>query len=199
MQLTFLKSKIHRAIVTGASLDYEGSLTISADLAELVGLVPYEKILVGNLSNGERFETYAIYGEVHRRIIELTPDNPEAYSDLGVVTIYGVVTQTLADSPQLVLRDTQNDNRTIRVYALEDLPVRTRTGTYSTATQLRSHAVFGTAPVMKKTCRIVRVSIAPVPLSRIRTHSRCVSPSRPTISAPVLTTIVPLSWIRRIR
>src|SRR5207237_7499485 len=71
MQLTLLKSKIHRAIVTGASLDYEGSLTISADLAELVGLVPYEKILVGNLSNGERFETYAIYGEVHRRIIEL--------------------------------------------------------------------------------------------------------------------------------
>ena len=71
MQLTLLKSKIHRAAVTGASLDYEGSLTISADLAELVGLVPYEKILVGNLSNGERFETYAIYGEAQRGIIEL--------------------------------------------------------------------------------------------------------------------------------
>src|SRR5947199_2646808 len=69
MQLTLLKSKIHRAIVTGASLDYEGSLTIFADLAELVGLVPYEKILVGNLSNGERFETYAIYGEAQRGII----------------------------------------------------------------------------------------------------------------------------------
>ena len=72
MQLTLLKSKIHRAAVTGASLDYEGSLTISADLAELVGLVPYEKILVGNLSNGERFETYAIYGEAQRGIIELS-------------------------------------------------------------------------------------------------------------------------------
>jgi aspartate 1-decarboxylase len=71
MQLTLLKSKIHRATVTGASLDYEGSLTISADLAALVGLVPYEKILVGNLSNGKRFETYAIYGEAHRGIIEL--------------------------------------------------------------------------------------------------------------------------------
>lgn len=59
--------------------------------------------------------------------------------DLGVVTIYGTVTQTLADGSQLVLRDTQNDNRTIRVYALEDLPVRTRTGTYSTATQLRAN------------------------------------------------------------
>jgi aspartate 1-decarboxylase len=71
MQLTLLKSKIHRATVTGASLDYEGSLTVSADLAELVGLIPHEKILVGNLSNGERFETYAIYGPARQGIIEL--------------------------------------------------------------------------------------------------------------------------------
>jgi len=71
MQLALLKSKIHRATVTGASLDYEGSLTISADLAELVGLIPYEKILVSNLSNGQRFETYAIFGEAQRGIIEL--------------------------------------------------------------------------------------------------------------------------------
>src|SRR5215813_12888270 len=71
MQLTLPKSKIHRATVTGASLHYEGSLTISSDLAELVGLIPYEKILVGNMSNGERFETYAIYGSARRGIIEL--------------------------------------------------------------------------------------------------------------------------------
>ena len=71
MQLTLLKSKIHRATVTGASLDYEGSLTVSADLAELVGLIPYEKILVANLSNGERFETYAIYGPARQGTIEL--------------------------------------------------------------------------------------------------------------------------------
>ena len=71
MQLTLLKSKIHRATVTGASLDYEGSLTVSADLAELVGLIPYEKILVSNLNHGQRFETYAIFGEARRGIIEL--------------------------------------------------------------------------------------------------------------------------------
>jgi aspartate 1-decarboxylase len=70
MQLALLKSKIHRAAVTGASLDYEG-LTVSADLAELVGLVPYERILVSDLNNGQRFETYAIFGEVRRGIIEL--------------------------------------------------------------------------------------------------------------------------------
>ena len=63
MLLTLLKSKIHRATVTGASLHYEGSLTISSDLAQHVGLLPYEKILVGNMANGARFETYVIYGE----------------------------------------------------------------------------------------------------------------------------------------
>ncbi len=71
MLLTLLKSKIHHATVTGASLDYEGSLTVSVDLAELVGLVPYERILVSNLRNGERFETYVIYGPARRGIIEL--------------------------------------------------------------------------------------------------------------------------------
>ena len=62
MYRTLLKSKIHRATVTGASLDYEGSLTIAADLMEKVGLYPYEKILCSNLANGSRFETYAIPG-----------------------------------------------------------------------------------------------------------------------------------------
>ena len=71
MQLTILKSKIHRATVTGASLHYEGSLTVSSDLAELVDLREYEKILVGNLSDGERFETYVIYGKPHKGLIEL--------------------------------------------------------------------------------------------------------------------------------
>lgn len=71
MTFCLLKSKIHRASVTGASLDYEGSLTIAADLAEEVGLLPYEKILVGNMGNGERFETYVIYGKKGSGVIEL--------------------------------------------------------------------------------------------------------------------------------
>jgi len=68
---TVLKSKIHRAAVTGASLDYEGSLTISEDLARMVDLLPYEKILVGNMGNGNRFETYVIYGPAGKGAIEL--------------------------------------------------------------------------------------------------------------------------------
>ena len=63
MQIHLLKSKIHRATVTGGDVNYEGSLTISADLMEKCGLQEYEKILCGNMANGERFETYAIKGK----------------------------------------------------------------------------------------------------------------------------------------
>jgi aspartate 1-decarboxylase len=63
MQVEVLKSKIHRAQVTGAHVDYEGSLTIASDLMDKVGLYPYEKILCSNLANGHRFETYAIAGQ----------------------------------------------------------------------------------------------------------------------------------------
>ena len=60
MQVTLLKSKLLRAEVTDRALHYEGSLAIDSALMEQIGLVPYEKILVANIANGERFETYAI-------------------------------------------------------------------------------------------------------------------------------------------
>jgi len=71
MLVHVLKSKIHRATVTGASLNYEGSLTIAADLMEQAGLFPYERILCGNLANGERWETYAIEGARGSGVIEM--------------------------------------------------------------------------------------------------------------------------------
>ena len=63
MDIFLLKSKIHRATVTGGDVNYEGSLTISADLMEKCGLQEYERILCGNMANGERWETYAIKGK----------------------------------------------------------------------------------------------------------------------------------------
>lgn len=71
MQLTMLKSKIHQAMVTGVFRDYPGSLTIDSELMEEAGLLPHEKILVGNLENGERFETYVIPGVPGERAIEI--------------------------------------------------------------------------------------------------------------------------------
>lgn len=63
MEVHLLKSKIHRATVTGGNVNYEGSLTIAGDLMDKVGLREYEKILCSNMANGNRFETYAIRGK----------------------------------------------------------------------------------------------------------------------------------------
>ncbi len=62
MTVTLLKSKLHRIRVTESKLDYIGSLTIDEDLMDAVGMFNYEKLLVANVDNGERFETYAIRG-----------------------------------------------------------------------------------------------------------------------------------------
>src|SRR6476619_7150941 len=66
-----LRSKSHRATVTGAHLEYEGSLTIDQDLMEAAGILPYEAIICSNLNNGERFMTYAISGKLGNRDIIL--------------------------------------------------------------------------------------------------------------------------------
>ena len=63
MQRQVLHGKIHRATVTDASIDYEGSITIDPVLMEAANIVPYEKVLVTNLNNGARLETYAILGK----------------------------------------------------------------------------------------------------------------------------------------
>lgn len=71
MLVHLLKSKLHRAAVTAASIDYEGSLTIDEDLMEASGLLPYERILCSNMANGARWETYVIKGPRGSRAIEL--------------------------------------------------------------------------------------------------------------------------------
>ena len=63
MMRTMLKSKIHRATVTGACIDYEGSITIDSNLLEAADILEYEQVHIYNVSNGERFLTYAITGE----------------------------------------------------------------------------------------------------------------------------------------
>ncbi len=58
----FLQSKIHMATVTESNLAYEGSITIDREVMDLAGIIPYEQVMISNLNNGERFETYAIPG-----------------------------------------------------------------------------------------------------------------------------------------
>jgi aspartate 1-decarboxylase len=63
MKRTMCKSKIHRATVTDADLNYEGSITVDADLLDAANILEYEQVHVVNVANGARFETYAIAGE----------------------------------------------------------------------------------------------------------------------------------------
>jgi aspartate 1-decarboxylase len=71
MQRHMLKSKIHRATITDADLNYEGSLTIDKELLNAVDLHPYERVMVYNINNGERFDTYAIEGQPGSGVIGL--------------------------------------------------------------------------------------------------------------------------------
>ena len=64
-----LKSKIHRATVTEADINYEGSITIDTELMEAANILPYEKVQVLDIDNGSRLETYAIEGEAGSRVI----------------------------------------------------------------------------------------------------------------------------------
>lgn len=64
-----LKSKIHNAVVTKAEVNYEGSIEIDSDLMEKVGILPNEKVLVIDVENGERFETYVIKGKKNSKVI----------------------------------------------------------------------------------------------------------------------------------
>jgi aspartate 1-decarboxylase len=75
-----LRSKIHRATVTDANLEYEGSLTVDPLLLEAAGILPYEQVSVSNLNNGERFETYVIPGK--RGAGEMVLNGPTARKGL---------------------------------------------------------------------------------------------------------------------
>ena len=71
MRRTMCKSKVHRAVLTGADLHYEGSLTLDVALMEAADILPFEKVQVVNVNNGSRLETYVIEGERNSGTIQL--------------------------------------------------------------------------------------------------------------------------------
>ncbi len=76
MNIEVLKSKIHRVSVTGADLNYIGSITIDEDLMEASNIVEGERVYIVNVNNGERFDTYVIKG--NRKSGEITLNGPAA-------------------------------------------------------------------------------------------------------------------------
>jgi aspartate 1-decarboxylase len=76
MRRTMCKSKIHRAILTGADLHYEGSLTVDRDLMDATDLLEFEKVQIANINTGTRLETYVIAGDRDSGTIQLMAPPP---------------------------------------------------------------------------------------------------------------------------
>ncbi len=107
-----LKSKLHRAKVTDADLHYEGSISIDEGLLEAADIIPYEKVAIYNVSNGERFTTYAIKGERGSGVMCLNgaAARKAARGDIIIVATYVLVDEAEAKNwtPKCVLLDGQN-------------------------------------------------------------------------------------------
>lgn len=112
MQLTLLKCKLHRACVTHAELDYEGSCAIDSELMGLAGIREYEQIQIYNVTNGERFTTYAIRAEAGTRIISVNgaAAHKARPGDRIIICAYVVMSEGEAEcfKPALVYLDEHN-------------------------------------------------------------------------------------------
>lgn len=113
MQLTLLKSKLHRACVTHSELEYEGSCAIDSNFLEAAGIREYEQIHIYNVANGERFTTYAIRAEAGSQIISVNGAAAHKASpgDRVIICTYAVLdTEEIADfKPMLVYLNEKND------------------------------------------------------------------------------------------
>lgn len=115
MQIQVLKSKIHRATVMQAELDYIGSITIDEALLEKSGILEYEKVQVVDIDNGERFETYAISGERDSGMICLNGAAAKKVSvgDKIIIMAYALMTpEELKENPPRVVF--VNDDNTVQ-------------------------------------------------------------------------------------
>jgi aspartate 1-decarboxylase len=112
MLRVMLKSKIHRATVTEANLAYEGSLTIDADLMRAADILPYEMVHIFNISNGERFQTYAIEGEAGSGVMCLNgaAARKGTPGDLIIIATFATYDDAVLDQhqPQIILVDARN-------------------------------------------------------------------------------------------
>ena len=95
---TMLRGKIHRATVTGADLHYEGSVTIDVDLLERADIIPYQQVDIWNVTNGERFTTYALAGQRGSGVVCINgaAAHKASAGDVVIIACFG-----LADAAEL--------------------------------------------------------------------------------------------------
>jgi aspartate 1-decarboxylase len=112
MLRTMFKSKIHRATVTHADLDYEGSVTIDADLLEAADLMAHEQVHIWNITRGTRIETYTLRGEPGSGVICINgaAAHQNRPGDLVIIASFGVYSEAELEryAPKVVLVDNRN-------------------------------------------------------------------------------------------
>ncbi len=112
MHRNMLRSKIHRATVTGADLHYEGSVTIDAELLAGADILPNQEVEIWNVTNGERFRTYALRGQPHSGVICINgaAAHKARAGDLVIIATFGWMTDAEARDwePKLVFVDAEN-------------------------------------------------------------------------------------------
>lgn len=119
MKRTVLKSKIHRARVTDANVEYEGSVTLDAALMQAADILPWEKVHIWNVTNGSRLETYAIPGKEGSGVVCV--NGAAAHQvHVGDLVILGTFTELEEEiarkfEPKKVLVDPQNRNKILGV------------------------------------------------------------------------------------
>ena len=112
MRVSVLKSKIHRATVTDAQLHYSGSITIDRTLMDAAGILPYEKVLVANIANGTRHETYVVEGAADSGVICAMGAAARLVSigDEVIIMAFGVYepAELAGHKPRIVIVDDKN-------------------------------------------------------------------------------------------
>lgn len=119
MERTMLKGKIHRARVTGANIDYEGSVTIDRDLMDAADVLPFEQVEVWDVANGARLTTYAVEGERGSGTVCINGAAARLVhaGDLVIIATFARMhdTEARAHRPKLVFVDDRN--RIVRMYS----------------------------------------------------------------------------------
>jgi aspartate 1-decarboxylase len=117
MLRTMMKGKIHRATVTDANLDYQGSITVDEGLLERAGIIPYEQVDIYNITNGERFTTYAIVGPRDSGVICINgaAAHKARKGDLVIIVSYAAFQDDELEGfkPKVVFVDGQNRQQTV--------------------------------------------------------------------------------------
>jgi aspartate 1-decarboxylase len=123
MNITLLKCKIHRATVTGADIDYEGSIAVDRKLLKAANLREFERVDIYNCNNGERFSTYIILGDPGQIALNGAAARKVLPGDEIIIAAYAQMTEKEADSfqPKIVMVNKDNSIKSIKQSPIDEL------------------------------------------------------------------------------